>query len=177
MSPEQLRGETTAIDGRTDVYAIGVLLFRLLAGRQPFDLTGLALIQAVQHILQRGTSSLKDAAPDLPDALHAITARAMAHRREDRFESAAAMAAELRAYLEGRETARYDLEAGSDRTLLAIGLTSGRLSLIDVRSGQVEPLTNPGGNRVSSVTFDETRAVVVWTDGRAQTIGLPEKPD
>ena len=39
MSPEQLRGAAAEVDRRSDVYAMGVLLFRLIAGRLPFDIS------------------------------------------------------------------------------------------------------------------------------------------
>ena len=58
MSPEQLRGAVADVDRRSDVYAMGVLLFRLIAGRLPFDIAGLPLVEAVQRILQSETPRL-----------------------------------------------------------------------------------------------------------------------
>jgi serine/threonine protein kinase len=46
MSPEQLRGASAEVDGRADVYAIGVMFYRLMAGRLPFDVSGLPLLEA-----------------------------------------------------------------------------------------------------------------------------------
>lgn len=69
MSPEQLLGEE--VDGRTDIYATGVLLFEMLAGRPPFVATSLGAMLA-QHMTQ--TPPLLSALrPDVPTALAAIT--------------------------------------------------------------------------------------------------------
>ncbi|MCC6245025.1 MAG: serine/threonine protein kinase [Gemmatimonadaceae bacterium] len=69
MSPEQLLGE--AVDGRTDIYAAGVLLFEMLAGRPPFTATSLAATLA-QHLTQT-PPRLRDLRPDVPAPLASIT--------------------------------------------------------------------------------------------------------
>ena len=80
MSPEQLRGAVADVDRRSDVYAMGVLLFRLIAGRLPFDIAGLPLVEAVQRILQSETPQLGAAVPGVHEALEQITGRAMARK-------------------------------------------------------------------------------------------------
>jgi serine/threonine protein kinase len=102
MSPEQLRGAVADVDRRSDVYAMGVLLFRLIAGRLPFDIAGLPLVEAVQRILQSETPQLGAAAPGVHEALEQITGRAMARKMDARYASAAEMGSDLRAFLEGR---------------------------------------------------------------------------
>ncbi len=80
MSPEQVQG--VAIDERTDIYALGVTLYWLLAGRHPFE-GDAALGIALKH--------LHDPIPELPEAvagLQAIVERAMAKDPADRFQSA-----------------------------------------------------------------------------------------
>jgi serine/threonine-protein kinase len=86
MSPEQARGE--AVDGRSDLYSMGVVLYHLLAGRPPF-LADTPFGIAIQHVSQ---------APSPPSAhrmvsahLEAICLRAMSKRPEDRFQSAREM--------------------------------------------------------------------------------------
>ena len=92
MSPEQLRGAVADVDRRSDVYAMGVLLFRLIAGRLPFDIAGLPLVEAVQRILQSDTPRLGAAGAVVDESLEEIAARAMARERDARYESAEEMA-------------------------------------------------------------------------------------
>jgi serine/threonine-protein kinase len=75
MSPEQLVGEH-AIDGRSDLYALGVLGFMLLTGRPPFRGRTLGELSA-RHLLQR-VPPLARLAPDAPTALVAAIERCLA---------------------------------------------------------------------------------------------------
>ncbi len=98
LAPEQIRGGP--IDARTDVYALGCVLFHALAGRPPFATSDEAA--ALEAHLTQAPPRLADAAPDLPPALDEVVRRAMAKRPEDRFESAGELG---RAAL----AARYDV--------------------------------------------------------------------
>lgn len=176
MSPEQLRGAVGDVDRRSDVYAIGVLLFRLITGRMPFDIAGLPLVEAVQRILRSDTPRLRAAGGILDQSLEEITARAMARERDARYESAEAMASDLRAFLEGRRTRAADVvsAATADEQLLAIGLASGDISVIDARTGRTLATFERGSSPVVSLRFcEDGRIAVVWKDGRSDNLRLP----
>jgi tetratricopeptide (TPR) repeat protein len=85
MSPEQLQG--IPLDGRSDLYALGVLAFTLFAGREPFaGATAAAL--AVQH-LQQPPPDLRRVRPDLPAGWPELVGKLLAKRTADRFQTAA----------------------------------------------------------------------------------------
>ena len=175
MSPEQLRGAVADVDRRSDVYAIGVLLFRLMSGRMPFEITGLPLVEAVQRILQSETPHLATTGT-IPESLAQITARAMARERSARYESAEEVRVDLRAFLEGRSTsaAATVSAASADDRLLAIGLTTGTVSVIDTRSGRTLATFEATSSPVASLRFSEDACIAVeWQDGRSDILRLP----
>ena len=94
MAPEQITGE--GIDGRTDLYAFGVLLFLMLTGRVPFDDKQVTEIWRAH--LQAEVPSIRSANPKLDDPeLDAVVATLLAKRPQDRFHNARAVARALRA--------------------------------------------------------------------------------
>lgn len=99
VSPEQVRGE--AVDARADVYALAVVLYRLLAGRPPIDVAGLSLVEAVHAIATKPPAPLADADPALRGDLESIVLRGLNKRAEDRYQSAGELAEDLRRYLAG----------------------------------------------------------------------------
>lgn len=93
MSPEQVTGE--AMDGRSDVYAVGVVAFLALSGRFPFDSETPSAI-LVSHVT-RLAPRLLDVAPDVPPRLAAVVDRCLAKSPADRFETCGALAEALAA--------------------------------------------------------------------------------
>ena len=93
MSPEQLQG--LPLDGRSDLYATGVLAFTMLAGREPFSGATAAAL-AIQH-LQQQPPDLRRLRPDLPAGWPELVARLLAKRPADRYPSAAEMNAAVAA--------------------------------------------------------------------------------
>jgi non-specific serine/threonine protein kinase/serine/threonine-protein kinase len=98
MSPEQVLGDSTLVDARSDVYAIGVMLYELLAGRMPYDVTG-RQHEAVQAILQDDPGPLSTIGREFRGDVETIVAKALEKEPERRYASAASLALDLRRYL------------------------------------------------------------------------------
>jgi hypothetical protein len=100
MAPEQLSGDQP--DARSDIYALGVVLYQLLSGRAPFTGDTMAVVTA--HLTKQ-PQALRELVSDLPPALDAVVLQALAKRPEHRFKSASVFAQALR-------SAAADLEPG-----------------------------------------------------------------
>jgi serine/threonine protein kinase len=101
MAPEQWSGKVS--DGRTDLYALGIIAFELLTGRTPFAKGGLGSL--LHAHLQETPPTPQDVNPAVPAALSQVVMRAMAKRAEDRFRSAAEMRSALEQALAGHAPA------------------------------------------------------------------------
>jgi TolB-like protein len=92
MSPEQAEGRPD-VDGRSDVYSLGCVLFEMLTGRPPF--VGRSARAVMQQHVTTPPPSLAELRPDLPPELHATVERAIAKNPNDRHPSARAFGDEL----------------------------------------------------------------------------------
>ena len=99
MSPEQVTADPAAVDRRADVYALGVILFELLAHRLPYRLEDRPLAEAARLILEQDPPRLGSLAPELRGDVETIVAKALEKDPARRYPSAADLAADLRRWL------------------------------------------------------------------------------
>ena len=98
VAPEQLE-PSQPIDERTDVYALGVILYELLCGRPPYTGSSGDILAGIR----RGQPRLPiELSPDVPEGLQAVALKAMERDPAQRYPSAREMAADLERYLDGR---------------------------------------------------------------------------
>ena len=93
MSPEQLVADT--IDRRSDIFALGIILYELFTGINPFDAR--TRVESVKRLLTTTPASPRSVTRDLPEPLNRIILRCLERNRDDRYEHAGALLAELRA--------------------------------------------------------------------------------
>lgn len=92
MSPEQARG--LKVDKRSDLWSLGVTLYEMVVGKSPF--TGQTMTDILVSIVDRQPQSLTQVIPDLPDELERIVMKALAKDCDNRYQSARAMAIDLK---------------------------------------------------------------------------------
>ncbi len=97
MSPEQVYGDKQ-LDGRSDIYALGVILFQMLTGATPYDADTPARMM-MKHVMDP-VPQILSVRPDLPPACNEIINKAMAKERDDRFASATDLSSALTAVTE-----------------------------------------------------------------------------
>lgn len=100
MPPEQARGDIQNIDHRSDVYAVGVMLYQLLTGKKPFKASSSrTLLYSIQH---DDPAKLRSIAPKTPRELETVCHTAIEKDSAARYQSASEMADDLERWLDGR---------------------------------------------------------------------------
>lgn len=124
-SPEQAEGESDAIDVRTDVYSLGVILYQLLAGRFPYDVRG-KFREVLDRIVNVEPSRPSTGQTGVDDDLDTIVLKCLAKDPARRYQSAGELARDIRHYLAGepiearRDSAWYTLRRTARRYRVAL---------------------------------------------------------
>lgn len=99
MSPEQVAGNPDELDERSDVYALGVIMYELLAGRLPYDLRDASIPEAATIIREQEPSRLSSIDAGFRGDIETIVAKALAKEKDRRYQSAAELSADIRRFL------------------------------------------------------------------------------
>ena len=163
MAPEQAAGGT--IDARTDVYAVGAILYEMVTGRQPF--MGEETAELLSAIVSEEPPRPRSLVPTLPEALELVIQRAMTKKADDRYASAAELGQALAPFEGSRAAAAPAVpdasvrSAKSARPTLVAGTLGGFLWALFVIAAPVLALLGKGDppdggfqiGRLIAVTF------------------------
>ena len=162
MSPEQVQGQP--VDARSDLFAAGVVLYQLLTGQRPFD--GDSDFAIIQRIVAQDAASPSSINPQLPTAIDAVVARALAKSRDQRFASArefdAALQASVRQVDDPSSVAPANA-TGLGKTSTWTGTMRAGESLVDTHSG-----LSTGTSAFTSTVTQELE-LVYWKDVKDST--------
>jgi hypothetical protein len=157
MSPEQIVGES--LDGRTDIFSLGVVAYELLSGHKPFQHEKLFLL--LEQIVKTEAQPLREIAPEVPESLASIVERAMRKSPEERFASAGEMKSALELALEALSDAPTRPDEAPEAREAARLLALSRYAILDTApEPEFDDLT-----RLASVLCGTPLASLSFADG------------
>ncbi len=134
MSPEQMRS-TKNVDQRSDIWALGVILYELLTGRVPFEAE--AIPELCLKVVQDAPDSPKSLRPDLPEGLNSVVLKCLEKEAKNRFVNVAELAAHLEPYSE--------VSRGSTERIAATLNVPSRPPMVSIPVSSADPKIGTGG--------------------------------
>lgn len=150
MAPEQAAGELHKITTRTDVYSLGVILFKLLTGHYPHDISGTRQ-QILRRILDTDPERPRSKCPEINREIEGILLKALARSPEARYSSAADLAEDLVRFLRGdpvvarpatlsyflrKKIAKHKARVSLILTLFLIGIATATSYVVSIKAEQ-----------------------------------------
>ncbi|MFZ2875096.1 MAG: protein kinase [Phycisphaerales bacterium] len=134
MSPEQVLADPSEVDTRSDVYALGVMLYELLTGKLPLDVGSRPIPEAARLIREETPSRLSSVSREYRGDVETIVAKAMDKQKRRRYQSAAELAGDIRLHLRGmpisakQDSAWYVLVKQAQRHRVVAGVGAALLA-------------------------------------------------
>jgi WD40 repeat protein len=164
MSPEQVEAGPAGIDVRSDVYALGVILYQLLAGRLPLDLAGKSVPEAARIVRDVQPARLSTIDRALRGDVETMVHRAIEKDRARRYQSAAELASDIRRFLAGlpidakRDSAAYVLGTHIRRHALLVTIGAAVVLALAALSASVFVQSRANASLAESYRQESQRA-------------------
>jgi len=172
MSPEQITGDPAQIDVRSDVYALGVVLYELLAGRLPYDLERKLIHDAARMIREDDPTPLSTINKTFRGDVETIASKALEKTKDRRYQTASELADDIRRYLDNkpivarRASTLYQLSKFAKRNRILVGgIAAVFLVLVGgviVSTGQAIRATR--AEQIAQTSLAEAEATVTFLD-------------
>jgi eukaryotic-like serine/threonine-protein kinase len=149
MSPEQARGQ--AVDARTDIFSLGVVLYEMVAGQRPFS--GDTKSDVLAAVLMVEPQPLADKCPQVPAEFNRIVNKALKKNREERYQSTKELLLDLKSL-------RHELEiaAKAGQGILRVPAIQRRLTTTDGLAPASTARQAEGGPTISELFINEVKA-------------------